>query len=465
MGNDINEIIVHLLNILKRKPIDGYEIFVDQSSHFTVESKEGKVDTLETSHSEGMAIRILNHQRMGFSYMTLFHPSPSDRENILSGLEPIVEDAVNSVEAISPDPCFDLVPGIQDLPSHLPIFDDGLEKVSEKEKIEKAKRLEEVTRSIDPARIKKVRKASYQDSLSQTTLINSHGVEYSFFSTLFSISVTAVAEDSGGSEVGWDFDANHFFHHLDVEKVGQEAGRKALERLGGRKIPSGSYPVLIRNQVATEFLSLLAHSFSADQVHKGKSTLKGKRGEKFFSSSLSILDDGLHPTGISTAPIDGEGTPSQQTLLVNEGVVEGYLYDRYWAHRENSSPSGYPVRSTGNSRRHSLKFPPNIGISNFFIKPGSLPYSALLEGLHQGLVVEEVMGLHTVDPISGDFSLGCSGDWVERGRKAHPVKSIALAGNLFELFRNVIGVGEDFRFFGAVGSPSLFVEGLKISGD
>jgi PmbA protein len=94
-----------------------------------------------------------------------------------------------------------------------------------------------------------------------------------------------------------------------------------------------------------------------------------------------------------------------------------------------------------------------------------LPYSELLKGLHQGLVVEEVMGLHTVDPISGDFSLGCSGDWVERGEKVHPVKSVALAGNLFELFRNVIVVGEDFRFLGAFGSPSLLVEGLKISGD
>jgi PmbA protein len=106
-----------------------------------------------------------------------------------------------------------------------------------------------------------------------------------------------------------------------------------------------------------------------------------------------------------------------------------------------------------------------VGISNFFIEPGTLTLSALMEDLRPGLVVEEVMGLHTVDPISGDFSLGCSGDWIERGEKVYPFKSVAIAGNLFELFGKVKGVGEDLRFFGSVGSPSLLIEGLEISGD
>jgi PmbA protein len=106
-----------------------------------------------------------------------------------------------------------------------------------------------------------------------------------------------------------------------------------------------------------------------------------------------------------------------------------------------------------------------VGISNFFIEPGELPPSALMEGLHHGVVVEEVMGVHMVDPISGDFSLGCSGGWVDKGERVHPVKSVAIAGNLFELFRKVRGVGEDLRFFGSVGSPSLVVEGLVVSGD
>jgi PmbA protein len=237
-----------------------------------------------------------------------------------------------------------------------------------------------------------------------------------------------------------------------------------LERLGGKRIPSGVYPILIQNSVASEFLSILAHSFLADQVRKGKSPLRGRKGGRVFSPLLSIVDDGTHPKGISTSPIDGEGTPSQRTFLVVEGELSAYLYDRYWAHRENVSSSESAIGSTGSSRRSSIKFPPGIGVSNFFIEPGKLLFSDLLKDLHPGVMVEEVMGLHTVDPISGDFSLGCSGQWIERGEKVHPVKSVAVAGNLFQLFKNVIGVGEDFRIFGSVGSPSLLVKELEISG-
>jgi PmbA protein len=318
---------------------------------------------------------------------------------------------------------------------------------------------------VDPEKIKKVQKASYGDVLSRTTLVNSNGFQFSYDHSLASVSVTAVAEEAGESEVGWDFNFSHFFNQLDVENVGRSAGTKALERLGGKRIPSGVYPALIRNDVASEFLSFLAHSFLADQVQKGKSPLKGKRGERFFSPLLTIVGDGLYAKGISTAPVDGEGVPSQRTPLVGQGVVTGYLYDRYWANRENQSSAGSRVGSTGNSRRHGIKSPPGVGISNFFIEPGDLDLPKLMENLSRGIVVEEVMGLHTVDPISGDFSLGCAGEWVERGERVHPVKSIAIAGNLFEVFRNVIGIGADLRFFGGIGSPTLLVRELLISGN
>jgi PmbA protein len=461
----MNEIIDQALSILRKKSVDGYEIYSNQSSHFDIESKEGRVDTLQTSRYSGMAFRILNHQQMGFSYATFSDSSPFARKNFSGELDRMIEDAIRSAKTTSADPCFDFASPLKASPSELPIFDKSLERISEKTKIEKAKSLEESARSVDPERIKKVRKASYQEVLSRKTLVNSNGLRFSYEHSLTSLSVTAVAEKSGDSEVGWDFDVSPFFNDLDAEKVGRSAGRKALERLGGKRIPTGVYPVLICNQVASEFLSLLAHSFLADQVQKGKSPLKEKRGERIFSPLLTMVDDGLYPKGISTAPIDGEGMPSQRTSLVVQGVLTGYLCDRYWANRENLSSSGSRVESTANSRRHGIKSPPGVGISNFFIEPGDLDLPKRMGNLFHGMVVEDVMGLHTVDPISGDFSLGCSGDWIDQGEKVHPVKSIAIAGNLFELFRNVIGVGEDLRFFGGVGSPSLLVKELLMSGN
>ncbi|HVP80489.1 MAG TPA: TldD/PmbA family protein [Thermodesulfobacteriota bacterium] len=462
---DTDQIVDQALEILQRKSVDGYEIYFNQSSHFDIESKEGKIETLQTDRYLGMAFRVLHHQRIGFSYTTLTNPSPATPKKLSSKLDRMIEDAIRSAEATSPDPCFDFAPPLQAPPPELLIFDESLEGISEKIKIDKAKDLEASTRAVDPERVKKVRKASYQEVLSRTTLVNSNGLRNSYAQSLASVSVTAVAEASGESEMAWDFDASHFFNDLDVEKVGRSAGGKALERLGGKRIPTGVYPVLLRNHVAAEFLSLLSHSFFADQVQKGKSPLKGKRGEKFFSPLLTIVDDGLYSKGISTAPFDGEGMPSQRTPLVTQGELTHYLYDRYWANRENSLSQGARVGSTGNSRRHGIKFPPGVGISNFFIEPGSLDFGKLLEGFLHGIVVEEVMGLHTVDPISGDFSLGCSGDWIDRGKKVHPVKSVAIAGNLFELFRRVIGVGEDLRFFGATGAPSLLIKDIVISGN
>jgi PmbA protein len=461
---NIDEIIARTLTILRSKPIDGYEIYLDQSSHFDVESKEGGIDTFEVSHSLGMAIRILNRQRVGFSYTTSPGVFLQDQANdFLTGLEQVIDDAIDSARRTTPDPYYDFAPPLKEALPSLPIFDETLETTSEKVKIDKAKDLEEAARSVDPEKIRKVRKASYHEAIAHRTLINSNGLQFSYPSTFCSVGVTAVAEEAEEAEVGWDFDASHFQSDLDVKSVGREAGRKALESLGGRKISSGIYPVLIHHDVASEFLSLLAHSFKSDQIQKGKSPLKGKKGERCFSPLITVEDNGLHPKGIFSAPIDGEGTRSQQTPLAVEGELSGYLYDRYWANRESAS-SGSIARSTGNSRRSGIKSPPGIGTSNLLIEPGTLSFSALLSDLHQGVLLEEVMGLHTVDPISGDFSLGCSGKWVDKGKPVHAVKSVAVAGNLFQLFRDVAGIGEDFRFIGGIGSPSLLVRSLKISG-
>ena len=454
----MDEAIDQALSILKRKPIDGYEIYLEEASNFDAETEGKKVDTLQTSQSMGMAFRILNKKRVGFSYTT--SPLPS-----LSGLEKTIEDAIASAEVTSPDPCFDFSPVLSQPLPQLPIFDETLEKVSEKKKIEKAKLLEEAARSVDPERIKKVRKASYHETTSRITLVNSNGLHFSFNDSLTSVSVMAVAEESGEYEVGWDFDFSHFIDDLNVIKIGKAAGRKALERLGGRRVPSGIYPVLLDHHVASEFLSLLAHSFLAEQVQKGKSALRDRKGEPFFSPVISVIDDGLLIKGVSTYPIDGEGMLNQRTSLVIQGEIKGYLYDRFWANRENLSSKGLHTESTGNSRRHGIRFPPGLGTSNFFIEPGTTSSSSLIKDLQRGLLVEEVMGLHTVDLISGQFSLGCSGHWIEQGEKVYPVKSIAIAGSIFQLFKKVVEIGEDIRFFGKVGSPSLLIESLEISGN
>lgn len=456
-------IIDQTLDLLRGKNLDGYEVFIVESSHFEVEAKEGKVDTLQVSQPWGMSLRILSEGRAGFSYAT--SPSGSYQIEQRRLLERMVEDAIASAAVISSDPCFDFAPPLKEQPPELPIFDKTLSDVPEKKKIETARLLEEAARSVDLKKITKVRKAAYQEGMSKVTLINSNGLHHSYEASLVTVSVMAIAEIEGESEVGWDFDFSHFMNEIDVTQTGRLAGRRALERLGGRRISSGVYPILLENHVTSEFLSLLSHAFSAEQVQKEKSNLRGKLGIQFFSPQLSILDDGLLPEGAGSCPLDGEGTPSQRTPLVIHGEVRGFLYDRFWANRQKFTLSAPRAQSTGNSIKHSIKSPPSLGISNFYIQPGTSDVSSLLKKLHQGVLIEEVMGLHTVDPISGDFSLGCSGQWIDQGEKCYPVKSIAIAGNLYQLFKHVTEVGNDLRFFGRIGAPSLLIDRLEVSGN
>lgn len=461
----VESFIEKVIGILKSKSILDYEIYIQESSHFDVESKDGKIDFLNASQFMGMALRILKNHKMGFSYITVSHPETIPEKLFEKDIEKMIEDAISGSNAILPDPCWEFLPALKEIPPTLPIFDQTLVDIPEESKIEKAKYLEEVTRLFDPKKIKKVRKASYKDSIYRSVLINSNGFNFSFDSTLSSISVIAVAEEGSESEVGWDFDFSHFFNDIDIEKVGKRASQMAIEKLGGRRINSGRYPVLLRNDVASEFLSQLSYSFLAEQVLKGKSWLAGKKGQRPFSQLLSIFDDGLNPQGISCSPIDAEGYLTQRTPLIIKGEIVGYLYDTYWANRENLDSNDKKAKSTGNSRRPNLKSPPVLGITNIVIENGNSTFTELLKNMGNGLFVDEVMGIHTVDPISGDFSLGCSGIWIENGEKAYPVKSIAIAGNLFDLFKRVIGVADDFRFFGSVGSPSLLIDHLEVSGD
>ncbi|MBP1697722.1 MAG: peptidase modulator of gyrase, partial [Deltaproteobacteria bacterium] len=161
-----DKVIDQAQEILSGKPIDGYEIYFNQSSHFDIESMDGRIETLQTDQYLGMAFRILNHQRIGFSYATLSNPSPSAPRNFSVEFDRMIEDAIRSAEATSPDPCFDFAPELKGSFPQLPIFDEALEGISEKAKIDKAKDLEASAKAVDPERIKKVRKASYQEVLS-----------------------------------------------------------------------------------------------------------------------------------------------------------------------------------------------------------------------------------------------------------------------------------------------------------
>jgi PmbA protein len=441
-----NEIADTIEKLLTARSMDGYEISVGASRNLSIEVKDRKIDTFKCSAPVGVSIRVLKSNGLGFSYSTSLAESD---------LERMVSNAVISAENQTPDP-YNCFPEPQPLPVVDGLFDRELALIDEGRKIQCAMDLERLTCEAD-GRIRKVRKATYGESEYEVYIRNSHGVEGGFRGTSVSASVSAIAEQDGDSQMGWDFGFGTSFSDLHVEQIAAIAASRAVGLLGARKIASMRCPVVLDNQVAADILEVLSSSFLAENVLKGKSMLAGKLGSEVFSRTLRVRDNGVLHGGMATAPFDAEGAPHQDTLLVEDGRVVSFLYDSYWARRDG-------VLSTGNSTRGGIKSPALLGVTNFYIENGALPASELLGGMAKGLLITDVMGIHTANPISGDFSVGASGFLVENGVVAYPVKEIALAGNIIELFAAVEMVGNDLRFYGSVGSPSLRIAELDVSG-
>jgi PmbA protein len=269
--------------------------------------------------------------------------------------------------------------------------------------------------------------------------------------------VTVVAEEGDDSQMGWDFGFSRFFSGINVETIAANAVAKALGILGARKIPTMHCPAILDNHVASEILEVLASSFLAENVQKGKSMLAGRLGEKLFPALLQIRDDGTLAGGMSTSSFDAEGVAHRNNLLIEDGCLKAFLYDSRAACKDG-------VVSTGNAVRGGVKSPAHTGVTNFFIENGSASRDEMVQGIDRGVLITDVMGMHTANSISGDFSVGAAGFFIEKGVIAYPIKGIAIAGNILDLFRDVEMVGDDIRFFGSVGSPSLKISTLDMSG-
>jgi PmbA protein len=337
------------------------------------------------------------------------------------------------------------------------LFDQSLAEVPVADKINRAMELERLALAAD-SRVTRVRKAVYGESSSSVHLRNAHGVFGSYRLTSVSCSVAPLAEESGEAQMGWDFSFAHHYRDIDVAATAAGAARRAIAMLGACKIPSMRTPVILDNRVAGEFLGLLAASFSAENLYKGKSLFKDRLGEQLFPAFLNICDDGTLARGMATAPFDGEGVAMQRTPLVSGGVLQGFLYDTIYAARMGTV-------STGNSARSGVKGVPHLGVSNLFIENGATSTTDLVAAIDRGMLINGVVGMHTANPVSGDFSVGATGFLIENGQLTQPVKGVAIAGNVLELFKNIESIGDDLRFYGAVASPSLKIAALEISGD
>lgn len=443
---DTLEIARQAVEIAKGLGSKDTETYVLHSKALNIEVNNQEVETLKLAEGSGIGIKTIIDGRMGFAYSSALDKG---------SLEEVVRQSLANAKETAPDE-YNILPKPVLVDGEMDLYDQRIAEVPLEEKIEQARLVERSAKEYDQ-RVKRVRKASYQDSEYYVSIVNSLGLENTHRGNYCGVGAFVLAEDQGEVQTGWSMDINRKYKALQAQKAGKEAGQKAVVMLGASTVGSQRVPIVFDPYVATEFLDMIAHALSSEAVQKGKSLFQGKMGEKVVSSALTIVDDGRLEGGIESAPVDGEGVPTTRNILVSEGVLKKFLYNTYTAGKDG-------VISTGNAIRGSFKGTAEVGTTNFFIQPGSVSPENLLGEIAKGFYITEVMGMHTANPISGDFSLGASGIWIEQGKKTRSVRGVAIAGNILELMQNVDLVANDLRFFGSTGSPTIRIKQMSISG-
>ncbi len=429
----------------KRSP-DRFEIYIETRRGLQIDIKDQKIDSFLRSQDLGLSVRVLKNKKMGGSFCTHLSESAVERaiDSAFAVLNELPEDKFHQL--------YDF--GSTVYPEIHQWSDRSLQTPIE-DKIKKAIELEKACRDFDP-RIKALRSASMREIATEVILCDSSGAQIKHKATRYTLSALCKSEDQGETQTGYDFDFSWDLSDLDPAQIGGNAAKDALELLGAKIPNSTQCPVVFPSRIMCDLIGFISSSFSEENIDKRKSMLVGKLDQTIFSNQVTFIDDGLYPNGLGTTPFDGEGIPKKKTILVEDGQFIDTLRDLYQSKKTGKPPTA--------STHRSLQSAPSIGPSNFYLKPGKKTYNELIGSIQKGAVITHLMGIHTANPITGQFSLGASGLWIENGKISHPIREFAVAGNMIQLFSQVEEIGSDLRFYGTTGSPSAIVSQLSIGG-
>jgi PmbA protein len=309
--------------------------------------------------------------------------------------------------------------------------------------------------------VTQVENAVYSDADGSVALANSRGFNAGYDATQAWAYASAFAGEGADLMTGLGVDLGRDPAALDPEAIGAEAADRALALVGARQPDSRRCPVVLDAFVAASFIGFIGSMLSAEAVQRGRSLFADREGDEIAHPALALADDGSDPGGPSSAPFDGEGSPSRRTPLIGDGRLLTFLFDTRSARRAGRA-------TTGNASRGSYRSPPSVGTTNLVLEPGSQDLEGLFAAAGEGLFVTDVAGLHSgVNPVSGTFSVGASGRLIEGGEPGAPVRELTIASDLVSMLQAVREVGSQARwvpFGGSVKAPPILVGEMAISG-
>ena len=434
---------------LKRGATEA-EVIALEANEFSVDVRLGEVETLEESASRGLGLRVIYEGRQASASTSDIQPK---------SLEKLVADAVEMARHTSVDEAA-VLPSREDFvngaATDLQLYDEAIAALPTDRKIEMAKACEDAARSYDP-RITNSEGARCATTLGKMLLVTSSGFAGEYRGTHCGLMVAPIARDGEQMQVGGWGDRQRWLHKLDAPAaLGHEAARRALNKLGARKVATQEVPIVFDASMAAELLDSFFEAVSGESVFRHASFLVGKLDEVIAAPILNIIDDGHLPGAIGSRPFDGEGLPTRRTAVVENGVLRNYLLNTYTARKLG-------LRSTANARR-GLTGAPNVGVTNFYIAAGNHAPEEIIASVKNGFYVTEQIGFG-FNPVTGDYSRGAAGRWIENGRLTSSVEEVTIAGNFREMLRGIEMIGTDLRFRGNVAAPTLKINKMMVSGD
>ncbi|HTN72085.1 MAG TPA: TldD/PmbA family protein [Methylomirabilota bacterium] len=432
----------------KAKGASQGDVVMVEGDSFFVTVRLGEVEKISQAGEKRLGLRL-------FFGNSSASASTSDisRESIAR----LVDDTAQMARATAQDPHSGLPPTAQlaHTTPDLDLLDEGARSVSVDEKIQMALATEKSALGFD-SRITNSEGAEFSNNFGRVIYASSHGFSGEYQGSTFGHSVSPVAKSNGSMQRDYWYSSNRKFARLEsAQSVGEKAAQRVLRRLGATKVKTCEVPVVFDPEMAGSLLRNLSSAISGYALYKGASFLMEKLGTEIASELMTVIDDGTIPGALGSRPFDGEGLPIKKKIIVEKGRLQSYLLDTY-------SGKKLGMASTGNASR-SVGEPPGVAPTNFFFAAGTHTLEEIIRSVKQGFYVTELIGFG-VNLVTGDYSRGAAGLWIEDGELTHPVEEVTIAGNLKEMFQNIEMVGNDLEMRGRIAAPTIKISQMIVAG-
>lgn len=417
---------------------DNVEVYVEKENSMDIDIQKNMVSFAKEDFSYGIGVRIIVEGKMGFSYTTNIDKINETVENAVFNSKSNIADE-NFVLAQKSK--YEEVKGI---------LDKKIESLQIEEYLEFAKTM---VNAVEDANCEPT-SGGVSAGYGETLILNSNDVYCHDKSSVFSGFIAVNAEENGEISTAYEGKSSRNYD-VDPLWIAENASKIARDSLKGESIETKDIDVLLDYRAASGLLGSFINALNADNVQRGRSIFANEIGNEVVSSALNIYDDGTHDGGLGSSKCDGEGTPSQKTPIIEDGVLKNFIYDLYTAKKGNTE-------STGNGMRASFADMPAVSLSNFILE-----FKDLVEipEIEEGVLVTDVLGAHTANPISGDFSVEANNAFkIENGEIRDPVKKAMLSGNIFGLMKDASGVSGEIRQMGPFVIPKILARDLRVIG-